>query len=162
MQTLSVGESTHRASAEGVLFALGELGRAVGQRLSRQEIDGGTLHLLHLLHRLGPVRVTELAAQSRLDTSTVSRHLQGLERRGLIVRSPDPRDGRAQRVALSDDGQVALAEMTRAGVSALESALTGWSPGEVESLSRSLARLTDALHSAHVGAAHTHASNSQR
>ena len=50
------------------------------------------------------MRVTDLAGCANLDTSTVSRHVAQLQRTGLIERTPDPDDRRAQRVELTAAG----------------------------------------------------------
>jgi DNA-binding MarR family transcriptional regulator len=54
-----------------------------------------------LLHRTGPQRVSEFAAQLGLNSTTVARHFDELESRGLIARRPDPTDRRATLVCLT-------------------------------------------------------------
>lgn len=44
----------------------------------------GPVKALFTLRRLGPLRVKELAVQLRLDSTTVSRHVDDLERRGKL------------------------------------------------------------------------------
>src|SRR3954451_20211258 len=73
----------------------------------------GPVKALFKLQRLGPLRVKDLALQLRLDSTTVSRHVDDLVRRGLVVRAADDTDGRAtlvrltpRAVALLDDAEV--------------------------------------------------------
>lgn len=145
MQTSPALDPGRTTPAAAILSSLSELGRAVAHRLANSDIEGGTLFLLRLLNRLGPARVTELAAQSRLDTSTVSRHVQNLERRGYVVRTPDPDDRRAHRLALSPEGRCAMEEMTQASLQTLEALLADWPSEDVEQFSRYMSRLVHDL-----------------
>lgn len=54
-----------------------------------------------------------LAGAVALDTSTMADVCRRLERRGLIRRTESPRDARRKLVSLTDDGDTALAEVTR-------------------------------------------------
>ena len=69
----------------------------------------GPIKALLKLRRLGPLRVKELAVQLRLDSTTVTRHVDDLSRRGLVSRTTDPADRRAVLVALTP-GAVELLE----------------------------------------------------
>jgi DNA-binding MarR family transcriptional regulator len=46
----------------------------------------------------------EVAARTRIDANTVSQIVRGLERRGLLTRSPHPDDSRAVTLALTTPG----------------------------------------------------------
>ena len=74
------------------------------QRAQGETLDTGSFWLLKTLATSGPLRVTDLAVCANLDVSTVSRHVAQLHSAGLIERTPDPVDGRAQRVKLSAPG----------------------------------------------------------
>src|SRR5690606_41241441 len=50
------------------------------------------------------VRPRDLARTEGLDPSTMSRRLASLTARGLIHREPDPDDGRAQVLSLTEEG----------------------------------------------------------
>jgi DNA-binding MarR family transcriptional regulator len=52
-----------------------------------------------------PRRITELARHVGVTQPRVTTVVQSLEERGLLSREPDPDDGRAVRVALSDAGR---------------------------------------------------------
>ena len=82
------------------------------------------------------MRVTDLAAAANLDVSTVSRHVAQLERTGLIARTPDPDDRRAQLVGITDDGRSTCStKPSNAGRALLESALAGGQPDDIPSSS---------------------------
>lgn len=53
----------------------------------------------------GPVRMSTLADWQRVDRSTVTIQVRTLEEAGYVVRRPDPTDGRATQVTLSENGQ---------------------------------------------------------
>ena len=69
--------------------------------------------ILKLLSHQGPLRLSALAQVLGLDASTVSRHAQQLEDRGLLERTGDPDDGRASRVAVSERGHACLGQALR-------------------------------------------------
>ena len=64
----------------------------------------GQFGLLSSLSRSNGVGVGELAERLAADASTVSRLLRPLEAAGLIVLGPDPDDGRAKAIRLTDAG----------------------------------------------------------
>ncbi len=100
----------------------------------------GPVKALFKLKRLGPLRVKDLAVQLRLDSTTVTRHLDDLERRGLVVRGADPRDRRAVLVRLSPRADELLdeAEVERRGK--LRDGLLDWSTTDRETFVRLLSR----------------------
>ena len=59
----------------------------------------------------GRMRRVDLARALGLSASGVTRGLVPLERIGLVVREPDPRDARVAHAALTDTGRERLAEM---------------------------------------------------
>lgn len=75
----------------------------------------GQIGVLASLRRKNGVGVSELAKRLSADASTVSRLLKPLETAGYLVIQPDPNDGRAKLVRLTD-----------AGADKRRSALKGW------------------------------------
>ena len=87
------------------------------------------------------MRVTDLAALANLDISTVSRHVAQLHRAGLIERTPDPDDRRAQRVRLSAEGASTSSRRRSTGAARCWSAAwTVWAAEDLEQLDRLLTR----------------------
>lgn len=127
---------------DSVLAALLSLGRQMKQRLSSDVVDPGTFWVLHTLRCQGPSRVTDLAARSQLDASTVSRHLTQLAGSGLVERTPDPADRRAQLVKISDAGARVIDDSLEQRREALRSRLADWSRADVATLDRLLTRLS--------------------
>ncbi len=66
--------------------------------------------ILRILERGGPLPVSRLAEAAALDRSTMGRNLDPLERRGLVRLAPDPGDGRARIVLLTEAGRALLAQ----------------------------------------------------
>lgn len=128
---------------ESVLYALMTIGRLLRQRIQGDGLDPGTFWLLKGLAEHGAMRVTELATLANLDASTVSRHVQQMHRGGLIERTQDPEDGRAQRVALSNEGR----QMLRRGLTRrrelLARSLEGWDQHEIDTFDTLLTRFVD-------------------
>lgn len=61
----------------------------------------------------GDLRLSDLGKRLGIAPSTLTRNLARLEDRGLVRKEPDPVDGRAQLVALTDAGRVAAGEVGR-------------------------------------------------
>jgi len=83
----------------------------------------------------------ELARALRIEGPTLTRHLDGLEEEGLVVRRRDADDRRAVSVELTELGRAKHAEMRRAVVAFNRRLLAGLSDGEVEELRSLLGRL---------------------
>lgn len=139
----AVGEATDTTTSspeESVLYALMSIGRLMRQRLHKDDMDPATFWLLKGLAQHEVLRVTELAAFANLDASTVSRHVQQLHRSGLIDRTPDPADGRAQRVALSSLGRARLQDGMARRRALLTRSFEGWDRDDIGTLEKLLAR----------------------
>jgi DNA-binding MarR family transcriptional regulator len=53
-------------------------------------------------------RLTELAAQARMTLAAMSELVDDLQRLGIVERRPDPRDGRAKLICLTEAGWEAM------------------------------------------------------
>jgi DNA-binding MarR family transcriptional regulator len=118
-------------------------------RLSRlpvdEPIDKAGLAVLHETRRLGTIRPSDLATAMRLDLSTISRHLRSLEQQGLVQRTPDPDDARAQRISITLRGGEILKRMIDHRAATIRDAIAHWSEGDRAALRRLLRRLADDL-----------------
>ena len=78
-------------------------------RRLRQRADVGTtpsmLAALSTVERRGPITLGDLAAAERITRATLSVIVGRLEQEGLVVREPDPSDGRVARIRLSPVGR---------------------------------------------------------
>jgi DNA-binding MarR family transcriptional regulator len=103
----------------------------------------GTVLPLTVLHRIGPVRVSELADALGLDRTTVTRHLDELERRGLVDRRPDERDRRAVRISLTPKAASHLDDMRAKNRQRIKRICADWAPDERRSFAHLLTRFAD-------------------
>lgn len=132
-------------AADAMLTALITVGRVMRQRHTEDAVDPGTFWLLKTISHRGPLRITEMASLTHLDTSTVSRHVAQLERNSLVERSPDPADGRAQLVGISAEGQRQLDQAFQRRRDLLEATLTDWEPNDIADFERLLAKFVAGL-----------------
>jgi DNA-binding MarR family transcriptional regulator len=70
----------------------------------------------------GGTRVVDIARRARITKQAVGEMVADLERRGYVARRPDPSDGRAKLVVLTERGQRAM----DAAVAAVRELETAW------------------------------------
>lgn len=130
---------------EAVLRLTMVLGRRFRARVDGDSVDPAHASILYTLKCHGAMRLGDLAETMRLDASTVSRHVQQLGEYGFIDRDPDPEDGRARIIEISDAGRVALKHTFDQRRDVVTAAMADWSDAERERLRDDIVRLTDAL-----------------
>jgi DNA-binding MarR family transcriptional regulator len=123
-----------------------------GRHLSRRAADSlyGDLPssgwaLLVPLEQDGEQRCSALAARADVDVSVASRQPAALERSGSVRRRPDPRDGRASLVHLTDEGARALTVTRALRARWARAALADWDEDDARLLSGLLERLATGL-----------------
>jgi len=84
------------------------------------------------------MRVSELADLLHTDISTVSRQVSSLVDLQFVTRGPDPDDGRAQALSLSDQGRELLADIRASRDVWLQGVLADWSDEDVRRFSTHL------------------------
>ena len=144
MQIMAVIRAQMTAEVLDVLMGVG---RRFRRRTAGATLDPGAFWLLKSLLGDGPLRPTDLAASMGLDTSTVSRHLTQLHRAGLVERSVDPDDRRAQRVLLSPAGRAEVDAALASRRTLLERSLSDWTDEDVELLHHLITRMLTSLES---------------
>ena len=97
----------------------------------------------------GPLRPGALAELSHADPSTVSRQVAELVARGLVRREPDPSDGRASLLAITDAGREVCDRVRTVRRELLASAVAGWPDAELSALAGLLGRFNAALGAAY-------------
>lgn len=85
-------------------------------------------------------RASDIVHHFGIDKGAVSRHLAHLERLGLVERTSDPDDGRAQNVVASSIARRAVAAMRKRRRSTFADRLAGWDDDELQALAEQLAR----------------------
>jgi DNA-binding MarR family transcriptional regulator len=118
----------------------GEMAREV-----HPDLESAAYGLLVRLDEYGRQRATELAAYIGVGKATMSRQLRALEDLGLIAREPDPADGRAWLVDLTDEGRRRVTHVREARRARYVTQLSHWDRQEVAELARLLHQLNGVI-----------------
>jgi DNA-binding MarR family transcriptional regulator len=105
--------------AAQVYLAVVRVARAVRREAPSGTLSASGLSALFALARCGPMRPTALAEVEALAPASATRILQSLEGEGLVRRTPDPSDGRAHLVELSEEGRAVVRQGTETRVDAV-------------------------------------------
>ncbi|MET9317762.1 MarR family transcriptional regulator [Kribbella sp. NPDC003505] len=130
---------------EGVMHAFTRIGRRLKAKQPGDTIDHSAHVVLFALRCNGALRLSDLAGRLELDASTTSRHVRSLEQLGLVRRSPDPDDGRAFRVELTEQGVEQWEASARHRMELLSAAMEGWSEEDVQTFERLMTRFADGV-----------------
>lgn len=114
----------------------GEMARAVHPGL-----ESAAYGLLVQLEAAGVQRGTDLAVYFGVGKATMSRQLRALEEVGLVSREPDPADGRASLVRLTEEGLERFRRVRDARRETYVRKLAHWDRGEIAELARLLHEL---------------------
>jgi len=98
------------------------------------------LHLARLVAE-GPQRLSTLAEAVHSDPSTVSRQVAQLVALELVQRHPDPQDGRAARLTVTEAGRKVFDEHRRIRNQHIAAVLADWPGQDVQRLVALLDRL---------------------
>jgi DNA-binding MarR family transcriptional regulator len=96
---------------------------------------------LAALGRLGPQRITELAALQGVAQPSMTAVIGALEQSGYVARTPDPTDRRASLISLTAAGEEFLAERRRAGAERVAALARRLSPQEAAALAAAVPAL---------------------
>lgn len=108
----------------------------------QQELEPPQSFILHVLCENAGARLSDLAGMIRLDASTASRHVRGLEQLGYVDRGTDPADGRATLLSVTTAGRDALQRQFDASRERINHIMRDWSVEDVAALRHYLSRLT--------------------
>ena len=101
--------------------------------------------MLMLLWADAPQSMTALAARSLRDRTTVTRLLDGLVAKGLVVRLPDRDDRRRTQISLSDNGKALEEPLTQLVGQSIMRSNAGLTQDEITTTVRVLRHMTDNL-----------------
>lgn len=107
------------------------------------------------LDRLGPQRITTLAASEGVSQPSMTQLIQRLEQRGLVARTSDPSDGRVALVSLTSQGQAALAARRQRNAAVIAALLADLPEQDVRTLAEGLAAVLPAMRERVVSRART-------
>ncbi|AVH56528.1 MULTISPECIES: MarR family winged helix-turn-helix transcriptional regulator [Streptomyces] len=133
-------------SLERELTVLLRRARASQGEMAREvhpDLESAAYGLLVRLDECGRQRATDLAGYIGVGKATMSRQLRALEELGLVAREPDPADGRAWLVHLTEEGRTRVSRVREARRARYVRRLADWDPHEVAELARLLHQLND-------------------
>lgn len=138
--------------AHDMRLAVGRLARRLRQLYALRhgdQLSFTELAVLSRLHRDGPASASQLANSERVTTQAVGAAIGALHQRGLIQRTPDPRDRRKTIVSLTDPGLSALTVREQTVIDRMVQAVaSGCTPAERRQLAAAaplLERLAELL-----------------
>jgi DNA-binding MarR family transcriptional regulator len=112
---------------------------------ARCRLPRGHVWLLFRLASSEPIRLSDLAASLGVDQSTLTPQAQRLECDGLIAREPDPRDGRAALLRVTEAGQRLLSRLHGTRRETFDALLADWSEPDRAQAAEVLSRLAERL-----------------
>ena len=107
--------------------------------------NAGPMPVFFALVAGGTMSQKELAKWASVEQPTMANTLNRMERDGLIVRTPDPADGRSALIGLTKLGRQRANEALSAGKALNAKALSGLSPAERQQFFDLLRRVISAL-----------------
>jgi DNA-binding MarR family transcriptional regulator len=141
---MSVPDPAELAVADAVGSQLTRLVRLVervhAQSHGPDSIERATYLLLVHLVKDGPQRASALADAVHSDPSTISRQIGHLVKLGYVERTADPDDGRATRLAATDEGRRVLESNRARRTASIAELLGSWSPADRTTLAELLGR----------------------
>ena len=135
----------HLEREVGVLIR--RIKRVIGERARsvHPDLQPASYLMLSWLVDEGPVRASSMVENFNIDKGAVSRQLQHLDDLGLVVRTPDPADGRATLVAPSDEARRRLADVADHRRKWLDEQLGDWTADELTHFADLLERYNRSL-----------------
>jgi DNA-binding MarR family transcriptional regulator len=115
------------------------------RRLRPFGITYNHLFILSCLWEQDGVHVKDLATQLYLDSSSLTGHLDRLERIALVVRQDDPDDRRAVRVFLTEKGRYLKDQLEPIGQELKETLQRGVPPEKIRALTAALRNISSRL-----------------
>jgi DNA-binding MarR family transcriptional regulator len=119
---------------------MGERARAV-----HPDLQPASYLMLTYLATEGPQRSSVVSERFNVDKGAISRQVQHLCDLGLLVREPDPADGRAVLISASPDAVRRMAAVDRDRRRWLDEQLAEWSEDDLRGFVTGLARYNGAL-----------------
>jgi DNA-binding MarR family transcriptional regulator len=121
--------------ASALMLNVGLFVRRLRQSPWTAELTMPEQSTLSRLERGGPASASDLARAEQVTPQAVGPLVAGLEERGLVMRSPDPKDGRRVLLSVTEPGLEALRNKRSARVERMANVLAeDFSPTELETL----------------------------
>lgn len=122
--------------AARLALAIGRINRRL--RAGSGGMSHGLLSALSTVTKFGPIRLAELAQREAISAPSLTRVVAELEAQGLVLRSPDPADGRASLIEATDAGLDIIVRTRSVGVQVLSDLLDSLDPEDAATLTAAL------------------------
>lgn len=139
-----VGRDTAASGVERELVMMFRRARKLSLSVASEvhpDLDPASYSLLLMIDDAGSLRGMDVADRAGLDKSTVSRQIATLVGLDLLERVPDPDDGRARLVQLSEAGRSRLEAVRERRSERLREVFAQWSTSDLHELARLLGKL---------------------
>jgi len=137
-ETITVPEVTATRDIElaaRLRLAITRTARRLRQE-SGTDLGPSQVAALATIERQGPLAPSQLAERERIKRPTATRILARLAEAGLVVRIPDPSDGRSAIVSISSDGRALLRRLRQRKTAYLAKRLRELPDQDVRALAR--------------------------
>lgn len=139
-------ELTRSASTGYMVNLAGRLlVREIDESLSEHGLSSAHMPVFLALGGDASMTQRDLARQAQVEQPTMASTLSRMERDGLIVKTPNPADGRSELVSLSELGRSKFAALRACATRVNGRATAGFTDEERQALLGLLARLVDNL-----------------
>ena len=133
------------AIADALRPALLRLGRELRREARAVGISPEQVALLVAIKYTPGIGIRSLAAQERISPPALTKHVDRLERDGLVARTPSPDDGRRIGLALTEEGQRVLRRVRSRRTAWLATRLRGLSDEDLAAVEAAIEPLSRLL-----------------
>ena len=140
-------QATVRRIEDEVGVLVRRLRRVIAERAQEvhESLHPSQFVLLNHLADHGPLRASTIVEHFAMDKASVSRQVQHLIELGMVDRTPDPEDGRATLLSVSDEGRRRLSDVAAHRRKLLDERLGDWDDDDLAGFAASLARYNATL-----------------
>lgn len=138
---------TIRELEQEVAVLIRRVRRVVGVRARavHESLQPAAYLILSYVVESGPVRASAIVEHFDIDKGAVSRQVSHLIELGLLERTPDPEDGRATLLTVTDEGDRRMSDVGDHRRKLLDERLSAWSEKDLAGFVQQLARYNAAL-----------------
>ncbi len=121
--------------------------RVIGERARalHESLQPASYLMLGYIAEHGPIRASAMAGVFDIDKGAISRQVTHLMDLGLVVGSPDPADGRATLLSVTDEAVRRMEDLRAHRRQWLDQQLGDWSDDQLAGFVRELGRYNEAL-----------------
>jgi DNA-binding MarR family transcriptional regulator len=131
--------------ADALRPVLLRVGRELRREARAEGISPEQVSLLVAVKYTPGIGIRDLAAHERISAPALTKHVDRLERDGLVTRTPNPDDGRRIGIALTEDGQRVLRRVRSRRTAWLATRLRGLDEGELAAVEAAIEPLSRLL-----------------